>query len=195
MSYRVGIMGVRGCAGEELFRLLLNHPDVEVCCVQDRVEKPQKLSEFLPAFAKRTELVCKDCAPEEMGEACDAVFLALPHTVSMTVASAILAKKKKLIDLSADFRLKDLPVYERTYKTKHLHPELLQEAVYGLPELFREKIRKGTLIANPGCYPTAVMLGAAPFLLKKKPSGGVFFCRCEKRGDRCRAGRQCTTHI
>ncbi|MBI4435849.1 MAG: N-acetyl-gamma-glutamyl-phosphate reductase [Candidatus Omnitrophica bacterium] len=171
---KVGVMGVRGYTGEELLRLLLGHPDVEVCCVQSRVERPQKLSELLPAFAKKTDLVCKNHSPEEMAKGCDVVFLALPHTVSMGVAPRILAEGKKVIDLSADFRLKDTSVYERYYKTKHLHPGLLKNSVYGLPELYREKIKKSALVANPGCYPTSILLAAIPFLKRKKTSGAFF---------------------
>ena len=171
---KVGLMGVRGYTGEELLRLLLSHPDVEICCVQARVEKPEKLSELLPAFAKTSDLVCKDHSPEEMAKGCDIVFLALPHTVSMEVAPPILAAGKKVIDLSADFRLRDASVYERYYKTKHLHPELLQKSVYGLPEFYREKIRAASLVANPGCYPTSVLLAAAPLLQSKKAIGSFF---------------------
>jgi len=171
---KVGVMGVRGYTGEELLRLLLSHPDVEICCVQARVEEPKTVSELLPAFSKKTDLVCKDHSPEEMAKGCDIVFLALPHTVSQSVAPPILAAGKKVIDLSADFRLRDTSVYERYYKTKHLHPELLEKRAYGLPELYREKIRKSSLVANPGCYPTAILLAAIPFLKKKKTSGPHF---------------------
>lgn len=159
-------MGIRGYTGEELLRILLRHPKVDLCCLQARVEKPTPLAELLPRFSHETERVCADYAPEVMARGCDVVFLALPHTISMTVASKILKKGKKVVDLSADFRLKDTTLYKRYYATNHTAAELLKKSVYGLPELYREKIKKAVLVANPGCYPTGVLLGAYPLLKK-----------------------------
>lgn len=163
---KIGIMGVRGYAGEELLKILLHHPKVRICCVQARVEKPAPLSEVLPRFSNQTDLVCADYPPEVMARGCDVVFLALPHTVSMTVAPKILKKSKKVIDLSADFRLKDKFLYKRYYSAEHKSGEFLKQSVYGLPELYREKIRKAKLVANPGCYPTGILLGSFPLLRK-----------------------------
>ena len=163
---KVGVMGVRGYTGEELLKILLHHPKVKLCCVQARVDKPTPLSEVLPRFAHETNLAVADYSPEVMARGCDVVFLALPHTVSMTVASKILKKGKKVIDLSADFRLKDTDLYKKYYAADHAAKGDLQGAVYGLPELYREKIKKAKLIANPGCYPTGILLGAYPILKK-----------------------------
>ncbi len=171
---KVGVMGVRGYTGEECLRLLLRHPKVKVGCLQSRVESPTAIGQILPRFADQKELVCADYTAKVMARSCDLVFLALPHTVSMEAAAAILKAGKKVIDLSADYRIKDIALYERYYKTKHLHPAFVKEAVYGLPELYREKIKKSRLIANPGCYPTAVLLGALPLLKKKKVKGNSF---------------------
>jgi len=181
MMMKVGVMGVGGYSGEELVRLLLKHPQVEMCCLQARVEKPTPLSKVLPSLGENNDFVCENYSPEAMAEGCDLVFLALPHTVSMEAASTVLKAGKKVIDLSADFRLKTAPLYEKAYKTKHLHPELLQEAVYGLPEFFREKIKKTRLVANPGCYPTAVLLGSLP-LFREKKSREAFFIADAKSG-------------
>lgn len=170
---KIGIMGVRGYTGEELLKILLHHPKVTVCCLQARVEKPTPVATLLPQFAHESDLACADYAPEVMARGCDVVFLALPHTVSMSAASKILKKGKKVIDLSADFRLKDTALYKRYYAKEHSAAELLKESVYGLPELYREKIKKAKLIANPGCYPTGVLLGAYP-ILKKGWAGGSF---------------------
>ena len=163
---KVGVMGVRGYTGEELLKILLHHPKVRVTSLQARLEKPMSLSAVLPRFSHQTDLVCADYTPEVMARGCEVVFLALPHTVSMTVASKILKKGKKVIDLSADFRLKDTALYKKYYAADHVAKGDLKEAVYGLPELYREKIKKATLIANPGCYPTGILLGAYPLLKK-----------------------------
>ena len=116
---KIGVMGIRGYTGEELLRILLQHPKVQVCCLQARVERPQPLSKVLPRFLKKTDLVCADYSPEVMAKGCDVVFLALPHTVSMDVAPKILKRGKKVIDLSADFRLEDTAVYSKYYRTEH----------------------------------------------------------------------------
>ena len=162
----IGIMGIRGYTGEELLRILLQHPKVKVCCLQARVEKPEPLSKILPRFSKTADLACADYSPEVMAKGCDLVFLALPHTVSMEVAPRILKKGKKVIDLSADFRLEDTAIYSKYYRTQHKAADLLKQAVYGLPEVYRERIKKAKLVANPGCYPTGVLIGALPLLEK-----------------------------
>jgi N-acetyl-gamma-glutamyl-phosphate reductase len=112
-----------------------------------------------------TDLVYRDASPEEVALECDIAFLALPHHVSMSYAGAFLAAGRKVIDLSAGFRLRDLGAYEAWYG-RHTAPDLLSQAVYGIPELYRERIRQATLVANPGCYPTSVILGLAPILKK-----------------------------
>ena len=177
----IGVMGIRGYAGEELLRILLRHPKVKLTCLQARTEKPQPLSKVLPRFSKRADLVCADYTPQVMARGCDIVFLALPHTVSMEVAPKILKEGKRVIDLSADFRLKDPETYRRHYRKDHQAKEWLAKAVYGLPEFYREKIRKASLVANPGCYPTGVLIGAYP-LLKGNASAGFSFIADAKSG-------------
>ncbi len=183
----VGIMGVGGYTGQELLRLLLHHPSVRICCLSARAEKPKPVGELFPAFAKRIDLVCEDHPPEVMAKGCDVVFLALPHTISMQRVAPILKAGKKVVDLSADFRLKEAGEYEAAYQTKHLHPEFLKDSVYGLPEFYREKIRNSTLVANPGCYPTAVLLAAAPLV---KGGRGARFLIADAKSGVTGAGRK-----
>ena len=170
----IGIMGIRGYTGEELLRILLQHPKVKICSLQARVEKPEPLSKILPRFSKTADLACADYSPEIVAKGCDIVFLALPHTVSMETAPRILKKGKKVIDLSADFRIKDISVYSKYYRSEHKAADDLKQAVYGLPEVYREKIKKAKLIANPGCYPTGILIGALPILKKEWIEDAVF---------------------
>lgn len=154
---KVGIVNVTGYAGVELARLLQSHPEVELTQVTGRSAAGQRLSEFFPHL-KGSDLPIL----EEIEEPVDFAFLALPHAASAAQAVKLLDAGMKVIDISADFRLKDVGVYEEWYKETHPAPQLLAEAVYGLPELHRQEIRKSRLIANPGCYPTSVILAMAP---------------------------------
>ncbi|OGX19603.1 MAG: N-acetyl-gamma-glutamyl-phosphate reductase [Omnitrophica WOR_2 bacterium RBG_13_44_8b] len=158
----VGIIGVTGYAGEELVDILLKHPQVRIKGIYAKIDKPQKLSDIFPRFKNKIDLACKEPDIKEILGACDLVFLALPHTVSMDIAHSLLGPGKKVIDLSADYRLKDTKVYEKFYNTKHKDKLNLAQAVYGLPELYRAKIKDARLVANPGCYPTASILALAP---------------------------------
>lgn len=160
---RAGIVGVTGYSGEELVDVLLRNPDVKITCVTSRVDKPVKYSDMFPRYAKRVDVMCRTFDANEVSAECDVVFLALPHTLAMTAAPALLKNGKKVIDLSADYRL-PADVYEKWYKTAHLDKENIKNAVYGLPELNRDKIRKANFIANPGCYPTSVNLGLLPVI-------------------------------
>lgn len=160
---KAGIYGASGYTGQELLRLLLHHPRAEIVAITSRQYKGLPLPRVFPGFQGLTDLVFTDQAPEELAGLCDVVFLALPHSVSMQVAPVFHAARVKIIDLSADFRLHDVKTYEKWYG-KHTSAGLLAEAVYGLPELNRSAIAAGTLIANPGCYPTSVILGLAPLL-------------------------------
>ena len=162
---KVGIMGASGYAGEELLRILLKHPEVQIASVAAKIDKTH-IYNLYPWLKGQLDLECGDMKPEEIAKICDCVFLALPHKVSMQFAPAFLKAKKKVIDLSADFRLRDVKLYEKWYEVKHACPEYIKEAVYGLPEFYREKIKKADLIANPGCYPTSIILGTAPLLKK-----------------------------
>ena len=157
------VYGASGYTGQELMRLLLRHPHVEVSAITSRKYKGLTLASVFPGFQGLTEMAFSDSSPEETAALCDIVFLALPHSVSMKAAPVFHGAGKKVIDLSADFRIRDLGTYEKWYGS-HTSSDLLPEAVYGIPELYRTAIAKSSLIANPGCYPTSVILGLAPLL-------------------------------
>ena len=160
---RISVYGASGYTGLELLRHLLFHPAVAVTAITSRRYAGVPLADVYPVFQGLTNLTFMNASPNDVSRLADVVFLALPHGVSMTVAPAFLAAGKKVIDLSADFRLRDAGSYEQWYG-KHAAPALLADAVYGIPELYRETIRKASLVANPGCYPTSVILGLAPVL-------------------------------
>jgi len=159
---KVGIVGATGYAGEELIELLLKHPQVRISSVSAKIDKPQSIADIFPRFKNRIDLICAEPDIKEIIAGCDLVFLALPHTVSMQIAPKLLKAGKKVIDLSADYRLKDVRVYAQFYKNAHKDKLNLKKAVYGLPEIYRQAIKKANLIANPGCYPTAAILALAP---------------------------------
>ena len=159
----VGIYGGSGYTGQELLRLLTNHPDANVVAVTSRRFAGVPVAEVYPVFSGLTELVYTDAPPEAVAGLADIVFLALPHGVSMEFATIFLKAGRKVIDLSADFRIHAAATYEAWYG-RHTTPETLHEAVYGLPELYRDQIGKTRLVANPGCYPTSIILGLAPVL-------------------------------
>jgi N-acetyl-gamma-glutamyl-phosphate reductase len=160
---KVGVYGASGYTGQELLRHLLRHPAATIVAITSRRYAGVPLADVYPVFQGLTDLTFMNASPAEVARLADVVFLALPHGISMTVAPAFLAAGKKVIDLSADFRLRDAAEYERWYE-RHTAPALLAEAVYGIPELYRETIRKAVVVANPGCYPTSVILGLAPLL-------------------------------
>jgi len=167
---KVAIVGATGYAGEELLKILIGHPRVEIVSLSAKIDKPRKISQIFPELSGKTDLICEEPDFSRIVPGCDLAFLALPHRVSMEAAPAFLRAGKKVIDLSADYRLKDVSVYEQWYGLKHKNPEYLARAVYGLPEVYREKIKPAQLIANPGCYPTGIILGCLPFLAKGKVS-------------------------
>ena len=160
---RIGVYGASGYTGLELLKHLLFHPEAVVTAITSRRYAGVPLADVYPVFQGLTDLTFMNASPDEFARLADVVFLALPHGVSMTVAPTFLAAGKKVIDLSADFRLRNVGSYEQWYG-EHAAPALLAEAVYGIPELYRETIRKASLVANPGCYPTSVILGLAPLL-------------------------------
>jgi N-acetyl-gamma-glutamyl-phosphate reductase len=160
---KVGIVGGTGYTGVELLRLLAAHPDAQLTAITSRKEDGLPVAEMFPSLRGHVELAFS--APDKVDlSACDVVFFATPHGVAMAQAPALLAAGVKVIDLAADFRLKDQATFEKWYKIPHTAPELLEQAVYGLPELNREAIKSATLIANPGCYPTTMQLGFYPLL-------------------------------
>ncbi|MEK6732468.1 MAG: N-acetyl-gamma-glutamyl-phosphate reductase [Candidatus Omnitrophota bacterium] len=172
---KVGIMGASGFAGEELIKILFRHPEVKIAALAAKIEK-MHISKMYPWAKAMLDMDCYDMSAQEVGKKTDAVFLALPHKVSMDFAPVLLKQAKKVIDLSADFRIKDKDVYEKWYEIKHECPEYLEKAVYGLPELYRKEVQKADLIANPGCYPTSIILGCAPLLKKKAVDTSYIIC-------------------
>jgi N-acetyl-gamma-glutamyl-phosphate reductase len=160
---KIGIYGGGGYTGQELLRLLLRHPHAQVVAVTSRRYAGVPVPDVYPVFVGLTDLAFTDASPEDIASAVDIVFLALPHGVSMDAAPIFLAAGKKVIDLSADFRLRHIATYERWY-SKHTAPDIVKEAVYGMPELYGKEIAEARLVANPGCYPTSVILGLAPLL-------------------------------
>jgi N-acetyl-gamma-glutamyl-phosphate reductase len=159
----VGIYGASGYTGQELVRLLIRHPRARITAITSRRYRKTPLADVYPVFTGLTDLVFIDASPEEVARNADVVFLALPHGVSMEVVPKFVRSGKKVIDLSADFRLHDAGTYEKWYG-RHTAPEVLSEAVYGIPELFRDEIKNAPFVANPGCYPTSILLGLAPVL-------------------------------
>ncbi len=160
---RVGIIGASGYTGAELVRLLVNHSGVELTLATSRQYAGKPLAAVFPHLAGRTELVCENLSGLEAAGRADLFFTAVPHQTAMNVVPELLAAGAKVVDLSADFRLHDQGVYEEWYQA-HSAPELLAEAAYGLPELHRSAITRSRLVANPGCYPTSVLLALAPLL-------------------------------
>lgn len=174
MKVKVAVLGATGFTGEKLVELLLNHPQVEITYLASRTLKPVAYSSLFPRFMKKTELLCEPLDVKKASRVSDILFLSLPHTVSMEVAPYLLKEKKKVIDLSADYRLKDTLAYKKYYKTPHKDKVNLKKAVYGLAELYQAQIAKADLIANAGCYPTSVILGLYP-LVKENLAEGVIF--------------------
>ena len=160
---KAGIVGGTGYTGVELLRLLAQHPQVELKAITSRKEAGTPVSAMFPSLRGRVELAFTEPGRDAL-RGCDVVFFATPHGVCMQDARAVLDGGAKIVDLSADFRLQDLAEWERWYKMKHTAPELVREAVYGLCELNRERIKGARLIANPGCYPTAIQLGFLPLI-------------------------------
>ena len=160
---RVGIIGGTGYTGVELLRLLAGHSACEITSVASRSEAGKPVSDLFPSLRGSVDLVFTQPDTDAFKD-CDVVFSATPNGVAMEHARGLLDAGVKLIDLAADFRIKDIEEWERWYGLKHGCPELVEEAVYGLPELNREQIKSARLVANPGCYPTATSLGFLPLL-------------------------------
>jgi N-acetyl-gamma-glutamyl-phosphate reductase len=176
MMKKVAIVGASGYSGEELVGLLLSHPDVELAAVTSRQYAGQSLAQIFPKFANHArakELRFSEPKAELLAKHAQIVFLALPHGVAAEFAVPLLQVGCQVIDLSADFRLKNAAVYKDFYAHDHPAPELLAQAVYGLPEIHRAEIKKASLIASPGCYPTSVLLPTIPLLKAGliKPTG------------------------
>lgn len=160
---KAGIVGGSGYTGIELLRLLARHPQVELAVITSRKEAGVPVAKLFPSLRGAVSLEFSDPAKVDLAH-CDVVFFATPNAVAMGEARPLLEAGVRVVDLSADFRIRVVAEWERWYKVKHAAPELLAEAVYGLPEVHRAKIKNARLVANPGCYPTAVQLGLLPLV-------------------------------
>lgn len=162
---RVGIVGGTGYTGVELLRLLATHADVEVVAITSRADRGKRLDELFPNLRGHYDLAFSEPDVQQLA-ACDLVFFATPHNVAMNMVPELLSAGTRVVDLSADYRIRDAALWSRWYSEVHASPELLAEAVYGLPELNRAKIAPARLVACPGCYPTSVQLGFMPLLAR-----------------------------
>lgn len=160
---RVAIIGASGYTGVELARILCNHPEFELTAATSRQYAGQALSQVFPNLLGKTDLICENLSIDELCQRADLFFTAVPHKTAMDLVPKLLQEGKKVVDLSADYRLRDVATYQEWYQ-EHSSPEFIKEAVYGLPELYRKEIQKARLVANPGCYPTSIILGLAPLL-------------------------------
>lgn len=163
---KIAIIGSSGYTGGELYRLLLLHPRVAVTAVTSEKNAGKPLTSVFPHLMGLTDLLCEPLDPDAIAKKADFVFLALPHVTAQEAAFRFHTLGKKVVDLSADYRLSDPALYEKWYEHCHQYPELLKQAVYGLPELRREEIKRAALVANPGCYPTSAILALAPLIKK-----------------------------
>ena len=160
---KVGIVGGTGYTGVELLRILAVHPEVEVKCITSRSEAGMPVADMYPNLRGHFDLAFSEPDPKQLAE-CDLVFFATPHGVAARMVPELMKAGTRVVDLSADFRLKDLDVWAKWYGMPHASPDWAAKAVYGLPEVARDEIREAQLVANPGCYPTAVQLGFLPLL-------------------------------
>ncbi|MCC4118291.1 N-acetyl-gamma-glutamyl-phosphate reductase [Aromatoleum toluclasticum] len=160
---KVGVVGGTGYTGVELLRLLARHPDVQLHAITSRGDAGMAVSEMFPSLRGRVDLRFVTPAEAEL-DRCDVVFFATPNGIAMQQARELVDKGVRVIDLAADFRIRDLAEWQKWYGMTHSAPELVAEAVYGLPERNREQIRAARVLANPGCYPTAVQLGFLPLI-------------------------------
>jgi N-acetyl-gamma-glutamyl-phosphate reductase len=159
---KIAICGGSGYTGAELLRILSGHPEVEITAVTSEKSAGKKVTELFPHLHKYSSLIYEPLNKENILKKADLFFMALPHGASQEAVDYFFKKGKKIIDLSADYRLSDPAVYEEWYKAPHNYADTLKNAVYGLPELHRENIKQSNLIANPGCYPTSAILGLYP---------------------------------
>ena len=164
---KTAVLGATGFTGEKLVEILIKHKFVKVTYLTSRVSNPVFYSEMFPKFKGRISVKCKKLDISEALKKADFFFLALPHTISMQIAPLLIEAGKKVVDLSADYRIKDTLVYNKFYKVPHTDEGNLKKAVYGLSEFFKDRIRKAALVANPGCYPTSVVLAVAPLAKEK----------------------------
>lgn len=175
---KVGVVGGTGYTGVELLRLLVMHPQVELRMITSRSEAGSPVADMFPNLRGHTSLCFTEPDPKALSS-CDVVFFATPNGVAMQSTPALLDAGVKVIDLAADFRLKDPDVWKKWYGMPHACPELLETAVYGLPEVNRAQVAQASLVANPGCYPTATQLGFLPLLEKGLVDAGSLIADCK----------------
>ena len=174
-----GIIGATGYGGRETIRVLLGHPQVRITLLAaDPSFTGQSIAKVYPEFRGRIDLVCQDVDEAKIAKECDIVFLATPDGLAIKFAPGLLAGGAKVIDFAADFRFENPKVYEQHYPIKHTQLDLLKDAVYGLPEYYGERIAKASLIGNPGCFPTAVVLGAAPLFKNSLVEDSFIIANC-----------------
>ena len=189
---KVGIVGGTGYTGVELLRLLLQHPEVELAAITSRAEAGSAVADMFPSLRGRVSLNFSDPATAPLKD-CQVVFFATPNGVAMQQARSLLEAGVRIIDLAADFRIKDIAVWEKWYGMTHAAPDLVAEAVYGLPELNRAQIGSARLVANPGCYPTAVQLGFLPLI--EAGCVDIDYLIADAKSGVSGAGRKAETHI
>jgi N-acetyl-gamma-glutamyl-phosphate reductase len=159
----VGIVGATGYTGVELLRLVVQHPEVEVTVLTSQKYAGVPIDQVFPSLTGRLQIKCEEITIDRISQKTDFIFTAVPHKTAMETVPLFYQKGKRVVDLSADFRIKDPEVYERWYQ-KHTCVDLLSESVYGLPELHREEIKNAKIVGNPGCYPTGALIGLIPLI-------------------------------
>ncbi|TXH10914.1 MAG: N-acetyl-gamma-glutamyl-phosphate reductase [Gammaproteobacteria bacterium] len=189
---KVGIVGGTGYTGVELLRLLAQHPDVELKVITSRGDAGTPVSDMFPSLRGRVGLKFEDPAKADL-KSCDIVFFATPNGIAMQQAPALLESGVRVVDLAADFRIRDIAEWEKWYGMQHACPEWVAKAVYGLPEMNRAAIRDARLVANPGCYPTAVQLGFKP--LVEAGLVEIDHLVADAKSGVSGAGRKAETHI
>ena len=189
---KIGIVGGTGYTGVELLRLLAQHPQAEIVAITSRGDAGTDVSAMFPSLRGRVALKFEDPAQANLS-ACDVVFFATPNGIAMQQAPVLLDAGVKVIDLAADFRIKDIAEWEKWYGMTHACPDWVEKAVYGLPEINREQIRSARLVANPGCYPTAVQLGFMPLIKSGLVETGSLVA--DAKSGVSGAGRKAETHI
>ncbi len=164
MTIAVGIVGATGYTGVEVIRLLLNHPQAKIVVATSRADAGKPIAEVHPMLAGRLDLPLSELEVAAVAKACDVVMCCLPHGASAATVKELVQHGTRVIDFSADFRLSDVPLYEKWYGVKHPWPERVGKTAYGMPEFFRSQIRDADVVANPGCYPTSAILPLAPLV-------------------------------
>ena len=189
---KIGIVGGTGYTGVELLRLLAQHPQAEIVAITSRGDAGVAVADMFPSLRGRVGLKFEDPAKANLA-GCDVVFFATPNGIAMQQAPALLDAGVRVVDLAADFRIKNIAEWEKWYGITHACPDWVEKAVYGLPEVNREQIRSARLIANPGCYPTAVQLGFKPLVSAGLVDTGSLIA--DAKSGVSGAGRKAETHI